>query len=245
MDTRNAANILALANFGSSPVTLGEVFKFFCQFEIGRTSLGFNGVRLDRRDAPWLCFSMDDVERARTLWNPPPSSDEFQQGMIDESLSADELEAKLEGMFVDIHIEPWSCNICKKMQNLSNEARLFLENIAQQLSIDGINKGDFENKLMPIMENTLKQLHVGYPCFRIDVEAQPPRIVLNPYAVFSTIDDEITAKFYLAPFLAGTSSLWMRTRVCDECQKLFFYKQKRAHYCSQKCRMTVANRNRR
>lgn len=231
MITPTADNILTLAEHPPF-AKIEDATDFFQRFGIGKNSLGFLGIRLTdpngEPESEWLCLSQEEVERAKSIWNPPENSDEYRQALQNDAQNGTNEVEKMEKMFVNIYDEPWRSKVCQAMEGKRKEAKKFLMNISNHEEV---------RKWMNKKINALKS-----QCFNINNKGE---LAYNPYATFLSLEDEIFVKFYLLPFLSGAYSRWQNTRVCAECNNLFFYKQERARYCSQKCRMTAANRERR
>lgn len=59
-----------------------------------------------------------------------------------------------------------------------------------------------------------------------------------------TFEDTLDLNLYLTPMLKGQAKLWLRSRRCKECNKLFFYIRSSAQYCSDICRIHAAYKQR-
>lgn len=83
------------------------------------------------------------------------------------------------------------------------------------------------------------------PILRFSGSIERPTLsLINIPIPYATLEDEIETKAYLVPFLAGEGLKWTRSRDCEECGRLFFYKLERARYCSQACRMRANHKAR-
>lgn len=246
MDITSADNIIALANLGKRKLELGEAIQFLQVRGIGTNGF-FNGVRLADTAhgavTPWLCFTEDDVKEAKKWFNPPKDSEELMQAAEGDTQKAEKLWKQVDAMFMSIQAQPWRERFLESMKKMSIEANEFLQTYSPAVAKDKTAAGS--ERLLDFMNKKIQTVSSLNNCLFISKNDKDVHLDLKPGARFSNLEEEVAAKFYLAPYLAGNGLHWRRTKICKECGNFFLYTQERARYCSQKCRMAAANKARR
>lgn len=265
MQNTSPTNLIELANLKnkviSSTSSVPWMNDFFSQYQIGQSGNGFLGFKLENNIGSlkniWYCLSAEDRDKGRHLWNPPPESEEFQAELKHRDITPEALQLELDSMFVNLFEQPHLSEVRERILFLSVEARKFLQKFMPEFHDKSPRQeSQFPNEIfedltqsdsiMHFMDKKLKKVTKTSNCFRIRQSQKGPTVIFEPYyARFVTLENEVYAKLYLAPYLDGAEEVWQRTRICQECGNFFLYKQERAKYCSQRCRMTVANRERR
>lgn len=154
-------------------------------------------------------------------------------GQASQALSEEKpLYVSISDVSKDVLIE-----LRSRLRKVSHDARC---NLLRYAEIGHIPEEDMDRMLIGLDPSSMN--------IRLDHTTRPPSLIFGNWLEKSGsqfFEDEIVFKFYLMPYLAGNSNLWLRARVCQECGKIFPYKQERARFCSQKCGMKEANRKRR
>lgn len=232
------SNLFELANYKFDPENQAEPKNFLGTFGLGQR-LG--------------CTYFTRIKEISPMeYNPILCSSGYE--FLDEKYKQQKFVSKLQKVFdgdfkefdhftgkplyVDLKKNPLQKNILfNQIEKEIKEAQAFLQNSANLEHIP------FEK-----MDFIFSQVSYLNRYFAIDHKKSPPRIILSQSLLDNTylyLEDQIGIKFYLEPYLNGESDLWLRARVCQECGKLFPYKQKRARFCSSQCGMKEANRKRR
>lgn len=253
-----------LANFNRQEITLDRIIDFIKNFKIGGSHFfNFPCFKIAINDfqcfSPLLCLNQADATlvNAQIKVGYPNVAASIHEGRQVIFSEEDIINAKA----VDVHDEHWKEQLKKLFNLLSREARDFLFKCGSlPICLPSVVHLDEAIELKDVIQissvnefinKKFAKVTQRNQCFVIS-EAKDkkqgglPRIIFSEYFQgFSTIQDEIYTKFYILPYLHGAESTWQHVRICGECKNLFFFKQERARYCSQKCRMDVANRVRR
>lgn len=226
---------------------------------LGRNRLGYSGFQIALKPGelahspgksllPWICLSAKDVEIATMLQRPMRGSPNLVASvMLGRPINFTEEDEKAVEIY-DFHDEPWRDFVCNRFETFSKEARFFLLRCGDRTIGESIQEfmEEFINLKFFDVRNRNNFMKIGRESPPKGKHDSDPKIIFDDrFTTYATLEDEINTEFYIKPYLNGAERIWKCARECGECGNIFFYKQERAQYCSQKCRMAVANRKRR
>lgn len=209
-----------LANETRSPVTLNSVRDFLDTHNLGVNLMGYCGIAL-RELEEFIFWNEKEKNKAAQ------SHQDYQSVIFIGGKSPESSWVTAENPVIQekvLHAFKTQCEIAKYMAKTWRETG--------RVSFDFIN-----DKFAEIQKRN--------PILRFSGSIERPTLsLINIPIPYATLEDEIETKAYLIPFLAGEGLKWTRSRDCEECGRLFFYKLERARYCSQACRMRANHKAR-